>query len=280
MTVVSPFGYIPDFVLLGREWVSISSGVTIQTGNVGGFDQSTGVPSRDGFEVVAGPSAIFQGGSQIATHSDRIEASSQAGDVFYVDTFVSGNGAVLVPKVGYVPLFYSMPAVPAFSAGGADLVLKGTQVLPAGTYGRLTVNPNATVTLSGGNYYFTSIEVKSGGRVRFSAASTIHVTGRVLVANGAEVKPTAASGGTASRRGAVRDGDRRAAEQSGRGHNVRIPRGYRHQRVCAERDTERRIVRKRNRGLHRSPSVGREQCRASEGQQLRLPLKTGEPGRD
>jgi hypothetical protein len=67
-------------------------------------------------------------------------------------------------------------------------------VLAAGSYGKLAVNPNATLTLSGGNYYFTSIEVKPGARVRFSAASTLHVTGRVLVGNGAEVKPTAASG--------------------------------------------------------------------------------------
>ena len=194
VTVVSPFGYIPDFVVLGREWVTINSGATIQTGNVGAFDQSAGVPSQNGFEIVAGPSAVFQGGSQIAAHSDRIESSTHAGDVFYVDRQTSGNGAVLVPKVGYVPLFFNMPAVPAFTAGGADRVVTGTQVLAAGTYGNLKVNPNATLTLSGGNYYFTSIEVKPGAKVRFSAATTMHVTGRVLVANGAEVKPTAASG--------------------------------------------------------------------------------------
>ncbi len=194
VTVVSPFGYIPDFVILGREWVSISSGVIVQTGNVGGFDQSTGVPSQNGFEVVAGPSAVFQGGSQVATHSDRIESSSQAGDVFYVDQFVSGNQAVLTPKVGYVPLFFNMPTVPVFAAGGANLTLTGTEVLAAGSYGKLTVQPNATVTLSGGNYYFTAIEVKSGARVRFSAPATLHVTGRMLVGNNAEVKATAASG--------------------------------------------------------------------------------------
>jgi len=87
-----------------------------------------------------------------------------------------------------------MPAVPAFAAGGANLTVTGTQVLAAGSYGKLTVQPNATVTLSGGNYYFTAIEVKSGARVRFSAASTLHVTGRVLIGNNAEVKATAASG--------------------------------------------------------------------------------------
>jgi hypothetical protein len=56
------------------------------------------------------------------------------------------------------------------------------------------VNPNATLTLSGGNDYFTAIEVKPGARVRFSAASTLHVTGRVLIGNQSEVKATAASG--------------------------------------------------------------------------------------
>ena len=87
-----------------------------------------------------------------------------------------------------------MPAVPSFSAGTTSVTVSGTQTLAAGSYGKLTVHPNAVLTLSGGNYFFASVEVKSGAQVRFSAPSTIHVTGRVLVANGTQVAPAVASG--------------------------------------------------------------------------------------
>jgi len=194
VTVVSPFGYIPDFVVLGREWASLASGVVVQSGNVGAFAPSAGVPGHAGFEVVAGPSASLQGGPQIAAESDLIESFTTAGDVFYVDQLSAAAGAVLVPKVGYVPLFYSMPAVPVFGAGGADVTLSGTQTLAAGSYGKLTVSPNAVVTLTGGAYSFASIEVKAGAQVRFSAPSTLQVVGRVLIGNNAQFAPTSSSG--------------------------------------------------------------------------------------
>jgi hypothetical protein len=115
VTVVSPFGYIPDFVVLGRDWVTVGSGATVQSGNVGAFDASAGRPNQPTFEIVAGPSARFLGRSQIAAHSDRLEASTQAGDLFYVDKYFLGNGATATQKVGYVPLFFGMPA---FAGGG------------------------------------------------------------------------------------------------------------------------------------------------------------------
>jgi len=101
---------------------------------------------------------------------------------------------VYTPKVGYVPLFFAMPTVPGFSAGTANVTLSGTQTFAAGSYGKLTVQPNAVVTMSGGAYFFASIEVKPGAQVRFAAPSTLHVTGRVLAAGGVQIGPTAASG--------------------------------------------------------------------------------------
>ena len=189
VTVVSPFGYIPDFVVLGRDWVTVGSGAIVQSGNVGAFDASGGVPNQATFEIVAGPSAHFLGGSQIAADSDRLEASTQAGDVFYVDKYFLGNGATATPKVGYVPLFFGMPAFPVVSGGGSKVNLSGTASLPAGNYGQLTVGPNADVTLTGGAYNFGGIEVKPGATVRFAAASTVGVSGRVLVGNGSTFAP-------------------------------------------------------------------------------------------
>jgi len=194
VTVVSPFGYIPDYIVLGRDWATLGSGTIVNgtpanLANVGAFDQSAGVPNQAGFELVAGPSAMLLGGSQAAAHSDRIEASTNAGDVFYVDQYYAGNGAVLTPKVGYVPLWFNMPAVPSFSAGGANRSLSGTTSLDAGTYGELSVKANAVVTLTGGTYNFTSVEVKPGAKVHAAGATTIRVSGRVLLASGTELGP-------------------------------------------------------------------------------------------
>jgi len=194
MTVKSPFGYMGDFVVLGRDWARLASGVVVRTGNVGAFDASGGVPNSGGFEVVAGPSAVLTGGPQIAAESVRLDNSTTAGDVFYVDRISAGNGAAALPKIGYVPLFTGMPNVPGVSSGSVDRTLSGTQTLGPGSYGALTIMPNAIVTFTGGTYGFSSIELKPGAEWRFSGATTVGVTGRALLGNGTRVGPASGSG--------------------------------------------------------------------------------------
>jgi hypothetical protein len=195
ITVVSPFGYIPDFVILGEEWVRLGSGVAVESGNVGAFEESTGVPNAAGFEVVTGSSSILGGGSQAAAHSDRLGSFSSSGDVFYVDTIDPGSGATYTPRIGYVPLFYSMPAVPSAGPGGPNMSFSGVaNVLGAGNYGKLTLSSNAQLRLTGGTYSFSGIELKNGSALAFESAATVVVSGRVLVGNGATVGPTAGSG--------------------------------------------------------------------------------------
>jgi len=198
ITVVSPFGYIPDFVVLGRDWAKIGGGSVVASGYVGAFDASSGVPNTNGFEVVTGSSAILTGGPQIAGYSDQLGNSTQAGDAFHVGPLSLGNGATAIDKIGYVPLFYDMPAVPAFSAGGANKSFSGqANTLAAGTFGKLSLGPNARLTMTGGNYYFTAIEVKAGAILEIAAPSIVHVTGRVLFGNGSTVGPAAGSGAVA-----------------------------------------------------------------------------------
>ena len=194
VTVKSPFGYMGDFVVLGRDWARLASGVVVRTGNVGAFDASGGVPNSGGFEVVAGPSAVLTGGPQIAAESVRLDNSTTAGDVFYVDRISAGNGAAALPKIGYVPLFTGMPNVPGVSSGSVDRTLSGTQTLGPGSYGALTIMPNAIVTFTGGTYGFSSIELKPGAEWRFSGATTVGVTGRALLGNGTRVGPASGSG--------------------------------------------------------------------------------------
>ena len=196
VTVVSPFGYINDFAVLAQEWVDIGSATTVKSGNVGALAHSDGVKSRPGFELVAGPSASFLGGSQLAAESVRLESKTKAGDVFYVDTLTTGNGVVKTPKAGFVPLFPALPAFPAFAAGGPDLTLKGTQTLAPGSYGQLTLHGKAIVTFSGGTYTFSGLELKPGATVRFAAATTIRVAGAVSIGNNSSLAPAAGSGVT------------------------------------------------------------------------------------
>jgi hypothetical protein len=193
--VVSPFGYIPDFVLLSHQWTSVGGNVIVRTGNVGAFDASAGVPGSAGFEVVLGPGAIATGGPKVAAQSVRLQSSTRVGNVYAVDPIAVGSGVTYTAKNGYVPLFLGMPVVPAFNAGGQNKTFSGpANALAAGSYGKLKLSPNAVVTLTGGNYYFTSIEMGSNAQLLFSAAANIHVTGRVSVGNSARVLPAAGSG--------------------------------------------------------------------------------------
>ena len=86
----------------------------------------------------------------------------------------------------------------AFGAGTANQTLNGVVSVPPGSYGSLRVKSNGVVTLTGGNYYFTKIDVDSGGKLLFGAASNVHVTGRVKIGSNTVTGPAAGSGITAS----------------------------------------------------------------------------------
>ncbi|MEO6222833.1 MAG: hypothetical protein ABIP90_06250, partial [Vicinamibacterales bacterium] len=192
--VVSPFGYIPDFVVLGRQWANIATSVIVQTGNIGAFDASTGVPGSSGMEVVLGASAILTGGPKVAGQSVRLQSGTQAGNVYAVDPVQVGSGATYTAKSGYVPLFLGMPTVPGFGAGTVDKTFSGlAKVLAPGSYGKLKLSPNAVVTLTGGAYYFASVDIGSNAQLLFSVATNVHVTGRVTVGNSAKLLPAAGS---------------------------------------------------------------------------------------
>ena len=197
VTVVSPFGYLGDFVVLGEQWARLGSNVQVGSGNVGAFDQSAGIPTRPGIEVEIGSGSLLIGGPQVAAHTVALAAKVQAGDVFHVDGVTTGPEVVHTPKLGYVPLFTGMPVFPAFSAGGAAVEIAGNQTLAPGTYGAVSLRNNAVLTLTGGNYYFTSLELKAKATVQVTGPSTVHVVGRVGMGAGSIVGPANGSGLTA-----------------------------------------------------------------------------------
>jgi hypothetical protein len=188
--VRSPFGYIPDFVALAREWIEIGSGVKVHSGNVGSFDQSAGVPTSPGFETVLGSASALTGGPQVASQSVKLQPQASAGDDYYVDHVQEGVGATHVPKIGYVPLFLDMPLFSAAAPGGPLQDGKDALILVPGHYGKLDVKPNVTLTLaSAGEYTFTDVEMGVGARLRFASTgkALVRVSGRVRIAAGAAI---------------------------------------------------------------------------------------------
>jgi hypothetical protein len=193
VTVLSPFGYLGDFVVLARDWATLGSGASIGRGNVGVFQQSDGAPRSPGLELVAGPRAVFAGESRLAAHSVQLKAGTLAGDVFHVDSLLTGPGVVFAAKPGYVPLFSGLPAVPAFTAGIEDRRLRHERLV-SGSYRDVVLQPNASVTLTGGNYFFRSIELKPGARLLASAPSTLHVTESFSIGPNGHAGPLPGSG--------------------------------------------------------------------------------------
>ena len=196
VTVKSPFGYVPDFVALGQDWVQLGASVIVERGNIGALASSAGVPNvgLSGMEAVIGTSSTLRNGGQVAAQSVMLGALAQLGEVFSVDQLSAASGAVYVPKTGYIPLFSGMPAAPSIATGGDTLSILNAQTLPAGTYGRLSVGSNGVLNLTGGTYGFMSVEVKPGGRIAFSAPVTIGVAETVQMGNRASFAPAEGSG--------------------------------------------------------------------------------------
>ena len=194
--VVSPFGYIPDFVVLGEEWTRLGNHATVASGNVGAFRSSAGVPNTPGYELIVSADSTLAGGPQLAGESVELDSGVTAGDTFYVDTLALAPGVTHTPRQGYVPLFLGMPNVPSFGASGANARYAKPTTLAPGTYGNIVVTSKTVLTLSGGAYYFTSLDFSPGSQLRVSAPTVVHVTGQVRFRDDVIVGPTG-SGGSA-----------------------------------------------------------------------------------
>ena len=74
------------------------------------------------------------------------------------------------------------------------MTVHGSQTLPPGSYGKIDVKANAILSLTGGDYCFTSLKVGSHGQFRAFAPSAVHITGRMSVSQGAYVGPEMTTG--------------------------------------------------------------------------------------
>jgi hypothetical protein len=213
VTVISPHGYVNDYALLGTEWMDIGQAGLVNTGSVGVFAESGGIPGQAGLELRFGNDGRTMAGAAIAGHSVRLGADLQVGEVFSVTPLVAGADSVVVSyppcdpnapasleKCSYVPLWAGLPAFVPPGPPGPDRSFKGSpNVLAPGNYGELELKSNAVLTLQPGAYSFTSVHLQPGARVIYGLpAPTVRVAGRVVVKSHASIEPT---GGAPSRLG-------------------------------------------------------------------------------
>jgi len=189
--VVSPFGYIPDFAVLSERWTRLGTNVVVDGGNIGAFTTSAGPPDGPGFEVKIGNGTRLLNGAKIAAETVLLGDNVRANDVFNVNGIVAGVGSTYTARNGYVPLFLGMPAVPSFTAGTTDVMVSRNVSLPPGSYGKLTVKAGYRLTLTGGTYSFSSVDIGSKSQLLAAAASVVRVAGRMVAASNAVVRPTA-----------------------------------------------------------------------------------------
>ena len=109
------------------------------------------------------------------------------------NSFTPGAGNVTGPVSAYVaPPPQPTPGTITPGTTAVTVPLNGTRTLAPGAYGAVLLNNNATLTLSGGLYQFTSLTVNVEARVTVLAATTVRVSGNVTGLDRSRFLPTGA----------------------------------------------------------------------------------------
>lgn len=193
VTVVSPVGYVNDYSLLGIDWLDARRDLHVESGNVGVYDHSAGIPDTGGVELNVDLDGRLPADGLVAAETVRLGARVSAGEVLHVDGLTAGDGATYTPRgpcdpdaaandirCAYVPLWSTLPAFLAATPGTTSLSLNGTRSVLPGDYASLVARPNSVVTLQPGDYSFSSMELMATSRLRFTGPTTVRVAGRVV----------------------------------------------------------------------------------------------------
>ncbi len=138
------------------------------------------------------------GGS--VTSGDKIELKKNAsvgGDATAADEVKLDDGATVggtITENAAVPPVPPLPEIPLpdldFSAGGDDVEVDedGSESLPAGSYGKVEVKKNGTLTLSSaGSYYLEELKTEEGASIVFVGATIVNVTGKIEFKKGTQM---------------------------------------------------------------------------------------------
>jgi hypothetical protein len=191
---------VGNAVLLATNSIQIEQGTVIVSGDVI-VNNATAGPVLGELALSLDRTVTTPAGYKLAATSIDLDQSAVAGGDVYYNTLTNQGtiaGTLFTPLA--LPVFATLPAALVRPAGSDNVSVPngGQLTLDEGAYGDLVVGNSATLHLTGGGYAFGSITVKSGGAIRYAAATSIVVSGRADFASASAVRPETGSGLTAA----------------------------------------------------------------------------------
>jgi hypothetical protein len=188
-TVTVIVGGVGRFVVLSDDFTWLREGTIVTKGDIGatvrrqhihghGADFDDG--DNDDITVRVGPGAVMQDAMSRVV-GDTVALSPRSFIYGLVDnSLINREGVILGSRIDTMPVpFVTMPAFPAIVTGHTNVTVakNKTQTLAPGSYGKVRVSGDATLTLSGGLYQFASLDVDQSATVLFAAAVEIRIDG-------------------------------------------------------------------------------------------------------
>lgn len=180
----SPSNALDAYAYVQRQIVSYVT-FTPSTGGYGIFSdtsiQMSGNVHVDSYDSRRGPYNRYHPGTNgdMGTNTTRAGFVMMSGNAkVHGDVTVGpgGNPARVIVTSGNVQIYGSRTAAPSLR------VLEPVQIPSHLTnLGTLTVNGNDSLTLPGGNYFYSSINISGNGRVNFRNPTTLYVSGDVKI---------------------------------------------------------------------------------------------------
>lgn len=185
---------VEDFVLLGEERVLVRHDSTITGGDLGAnIDAFAGGNPEVRFES---NSTANDPASEVFGDRVKLDPGSSIYDVTY-NTLAAQPTSVLGTQTTPLALpVVTMPTPLTANPGTTDITVAsgGQQSLPSGAYDDLVVSQNATLTLEGGEYHFTTWTLASGATIEADAPVDIRIAGDVTHSGSLTIGPSRASG--------------------------------------------------------------------------------------
>jgi len=181
---------VHDFVLFAADYVKINRSLD-SDGNIhvnGKLDFFKGGPSKHTGNLTAVGNISIKAANTIVGDVTAGGQVNLSGNAQIVGAWKDHAKVASIPR----PIF-------SFSAGGMNRTVarNGSLSIPPGTYGTVTVNSNGTLNLGAGEYFFSTIDIKSSARVSCdvsSGAVKINVVKETKLAARAQILTT--GGGT------------------------------------------------------------------------------------
>ena len=179
------FATLDTFVLFGAEGVSLDENAQVSSGDVGSND-----------ELAIGRANTVNGD----LFADKVTLDNDAlinGNATYNKLKSKKNGQVLGTQTKSISLpVATLSAFSDFTVGTQDVtVTDTTTILPAGNYRIITIAGSSTLTLSGGTYNFSSLNLEDNATLIYTTSAILNIQSRfngkthIAIIPGADAHP-------------------------------------------------------------------------------------------